>query len=417
MAETFLSTTDLRAALADADFERPPAFVMNAHVTGLTVARALADAGVPVVALDHPEEGPNAVAPPSAAVSLAGAVTYPLDDREAFREDLAALAAAAGGDAVAFGCMDEWVHALAATRPDGVSLPFAPDRAEALLDKSSLYARAEDLGVPYPETYRLADHDPDDVADRLGFPLVLKPTRKREGEAVLGTNVVEAGDAETFRETVAAARDGGVDLLAQERVRRTPGRDHSLASYVPPSGDPLAVVGHVHARQPAGYGTACLVERTERPEIRERALAVVDDAGYHGISEAEFVHDADRDEFVLLDVNTRPWKWVGLPVAAGANLPLSAYRDTVDADVDVGAVADGGTAPATRWLSLRDYLALLASSSFPDALSAADWRALVSGAFEGSGALTTAVYRPSDPGPTARLLATEFGEAEYYCPC
>src|SRR6056297_1065736 len=49
---TFRSFEGLREALADADFDRPPAIVANAHVTGLSVARALKARDVPVVAVD-----------------------------------------------------------------------------------------------------------------------------------------------------------------------------------------------------------------------------------------------------------------------------------------------------------------------------------------------------------------------------
>jgi len=421
MTDDFLSTEALVEALSAAEFDRPPAFVMNAHITGLGVARALSADGVPVVALDRADEGADAVAPPSDAVAHAGAVTYPLDDRDGFRADLEALADAAGAEPVAFGCMDEWVHGLAESRPDGVRLPFAADRIGGVLDKFALYDRAEALGVPYPETYRLDEHDPGEAAEALGFPLIVKPARKRAGEAVLGSNVVEVGDEAEFRDVVARAREADVGVMAQEKIRAVPGRDHSLASYAPESGDPLAIVGNARVHYPLSFGTSCLVERARKPEIRERALAVIEDAGYRGISESEFVYDADREEFVLLDINTRPWKWIDLPVTAGANLPLAAYADAVGADRErAGPTGDGDGIGdrAARWVYLRDYLALLSERpSFEDALSAAGWRALLSETFEDDGALTTAVYRPSDPGPAARLVETEFGDADYYCPC
>jgi len=56
MAAQFRSTEALIDALADASFDRPPALVSNAHVTGLSrVARALDAHDVPVIALDRPE--------------------------------------------------------------------------------------------------------------------------------------------------------------------------------------------------------------------------------------------------------------------------------------------------------------------------------------------------------------------------
>ncbi|WP_232687152.1 carboxylate--amine ligase [Halobacterium zhouii] len=406
---TFLEFDALRDALADADFDRPPAFVANAHITGLSVARALDAHDVPVVALDRSGDG---AAPPSDAVDFAGRVAYPLDDRERFRENVETLAAELDHDPVAFGCMDEWALAFAETEPEGVRLPFADsDVLDAVLDKSSLYRTCEELGVPYPETHRLSEVDADEAADELGFPLVVKPARKREFEEAVGTNVIEVADREEYHDVVEMARETGIEIMAQEKVPVARGEDCSLASYVPEDGAPLAVVGNARVRAPLGYGTSCLVERVERPTVEDRALSVIEETGYHGISEAEFVYDRERDDYVLLDVNTRPWKWISMPVAAGANLPMAAYADATGADYEAGPITDA------RWCSLEDYLPLLANDELADVLSAADWRALASGDFERSGDLTTAVYRPSDPAPIAHRLDVEFGGRDYYCSC
>jgi len=443
MAAQFRSTEGLIDALSDTDFDRPPALVSNAHVTGLGVARALDAHDVPVIALDRiestfdrTESGDAAMstdsavrhdgfAPPSDAVDFAGAVTYPLDDLDGFREDVEAIVDAAGIDAVAFGCMDEWALAYAEAEPDGVRLPFsAIDTLDDVLNKSSLYATCEALDVPYPETYRLAEtakaatREPDatldEAAEALGFPLVVKPELKRDFEEAFGTNVIEIADREEFADVVAAAREESIAVMAQKRVDIATGRDHSLASYIPPSGaeDALGVVGNAAVRYPQQFGTSCLVETADEPEIEARALAVLDDAGYHGISEAEFVYDAEREEFLLLDVNTRPWKWISMPVAAGANLPMAAYAAVTDADYESPGI------DPTRWVYLRDYLALLAGDdAFWDQLSADDWRRLVSGRFEHDGDLTTGIYRPTDPAPAAKLFETEFVDRDYYCSC
>ncbi|WP_440006634.1 carboxylate--amine ligase [Halomicrococcus sp. SG-WS-1] len=410
MASEFRSVDGLRDALAAASFDRPPAIVCNAHVTGLSVARALSAHDVPVVAIDRNGRG---VAPYSDAVDFAGQVTYPLDDLDGFREDVEALAAETGHEPVAFGCMDEWVHAFAGSEPEGVRLPFAgQETVDAVLDKESLYATAEELGVPYPETYRLSETDPDDAADALGFPLIVKPARKREFEEAVGTNVIEVADREELHDVAAMSREHGIRVMAQEKVPVVTGEDRSLASYVPRDGDPVTFVGNARVRYPQAFGTSCLVRRTETPEVRERALAVLEETGYYGISEAEFVYDGDREEYVLLDVNTRPWKWISLPVAAGADLPWAAYAEAVGETFQAGQPRDA------TWVYLADYLRLLASDAgFSDVLGQAEWQSLLSGAFETETGLTTGVYRPSDPGPAYRLLRTETGSAEYYCSC
>jgi predicted ATP-grasp superfamily ATP-dependent carboligase len=438
---TFRSFEGLREALADADFDRPPAIVCNAHVTGLSVARALTARDVPVIAIDRNEKG---VAPYSDAVDFAGQVTYPLDDEAGFREDVEALAAEVDHEPVAFGCMDEWVHAFSRTEPAGVRLPFA-DREiiDRVLDKESLYAIAEALDVPYPETYRIAETDPSETggesgpsagrdaggsgsagresvpaaeaAQLLDFPFVVKPARKRKFEEAVGTNVIEVADETEFEDVVANAAAEGIRVMAQEKVPVVQGQDCSLASYVPESGDPVSFVGNARVRYPLGYGTSCVVQRADEAaasEVEANALAVLDETDYHGISEAEFVYDGDREEYVLLDVNTRPWKWISLPVQAGANLPLAAYSDAVGQAYEPDEIRDA------RWVYLADYLKLLGSDDgFADVLGRNDWLSLVSGDFEVSANLTTGVYRPSDPAPAYQLLTTEFGTQEYYCSC
>ncbi|WP_435153948.1 carboxylate--amine ligase [Haladaptatus sp. DFWS20] len=410
MAEEFRSFDGLCEALAGTTFERPPAIVCNAHVTGLSVARALSDHDVPVIAIDRNGKG---VAPYSDAVDFAGQVTYPLDDRDGFREDVEVLAAELEHEPVAFPCMDEWVHAFAGTEPEGVRLPFAGrETIDAVLNKESLYEKAEELGVPYPETYRMADTDPEKAIENLDFPFVVKPALKREFEEAVGTNVIEVADEAEFLDVVAMADDTGINVMAQEKVDIATGRDCSLASYVSQEGDPVTFVGNARVRYPQEFGTSCLVRRVDQPEIEERALSILEATGYYGISESEFVYDESREEYVLLDINTRPWKWISLPVQAGADLLGAAYAEAVGEEFEVGETHDA------TWVYLADYLKLLANDAgFSDVLGETQWYELFSGEFEHVDTLTTGVYRPSDVGPAYRLMKTEFGTGDYYCSC
>ena len=416
----FHSRRGLLDAVADRNFERPPAIVCNAHVTGLGVARALSAHDVPVIALDRVEDG---VAPGSNAVDLAGHVTYPLDDLDGFREDVEAVADETGHEPVAFGCMDEWVHAFADAEPEGVRLPFADREViDGVLDKTALYARCEKLGVPYPETYRIEETGTDGngpparsteaAAEELGFPLVLKPALKREFEEAVGTNVIEVESREEYREVVSGAADEGIRLMAQEKVPVAEGEDRSLASYVPPEGDPLAVVGNARVRFPGGYGTSCVVDAIEDPALRDRALSVLDDAGYYGISESEFVYDEAREEYVLLDVNTRPWKWIGMPVATGRNLPMAAYTDATGGEYEPNPTDE------MRWVFLADYIQRLSTDpGFVDVLSQDEWMAILAGEMGPDAGIVTGVYDPDDPKPACQLVRTELGGREYYCAC
>lgn len=413
MASEFRSFDELCDVLEDRSYDRPPAIVCNAHITALAVARSVDARGVPVIALDRESDG---VAPYSDAVDVAGRVRYPLEDEDGFREDLETLVARLDHEPVAFPCMDEWALALARTAPEGVRLPFADfETTDGVLDKSALYQRALDTDVPIPETYWLDDTDPDVAADELGFPLVVKPALKRRFEEEFGTNLFVVDTREEYLSIVDEAAAAELRLLAQEYVPKGRGELYTLASYVPERGveDAVTMVGNRLAVYPPDVGTTCLVEATDAPQVESYGLEIIDESGYHGISEAEFLYDERRDEYLLLDINTRPWKWIDLPVRAGADLPGVAYLDTLGEGFD----SEPSTASDTRWVYLRDYLALLSEHAVSDHLTRSEWSDLISGQVEQRRDLTTAVYRPSDPGPTRRLLETEFSDREYYCAC
>ncbi|MES3517213.1 MAG: carboxylate--amine ligase [Natronomonas sp.] len=412
MASTFHSFEDLCGVLENRSYDRPPAIVCNAHITGLGVARSLDAQGVPVIALDRTPDG---VAPYSDAVDVAGAIRYPLDDEDGFRDDMETLVDHLGADPVAFPCMDEWALALARSTPDGVRLPFAEfETVDGVLDKSALYRRAIDVGVSIPETYWLEETDPEVAAEELGFPLVVKPALKRRFEEQFGTNLVVAETPEEYHSVLTEASRADLSLLAQEFVPKEQGDLYTLTSYVPADGTERAItmVGNRLAVYPPSVGTTCLVETADVPAVETNGLEILEASGYHGISEAEFLYDDRREEYLLIDVNTRPWKWIDLPIQAGADLPAVAYADTIGESFDANPeITD------KRWVYLRDYLALLSAHPVPDRLDEDDWRAIVTGDVENHDELTTAVYRPSDPGPTMRLIETEFSDREYYCAC
>ncbi len=172
---------------------------------------------------------------------------------------------------------------------------------------------------------------------------------------------------------------------------------YSFCSYIAPDGEVRgAFVGRKLEQYPEGFGTGCLVIGEQVPEIHERGAAILKAFGYHGISEVEFIWDPARKEHLLLDVNPRVWKWVGLPIASGVDLPWLAYSEAIGQPVRAGEPRDG-----LRWIYERDY-ALLAQS-----------RPL----FPATGEVVNAVWDPDDPGPFAQLILNEGPAGKYYCAC
>ena len=45
-----------------------------------------------------------------------------------------------------------------------------------------------------------------------------------------------------------------------------------------------------------------------------------------GLVEMDFIRNARDNRYYLLDVNPRPWTWIGLAEAAGVDLALAQWR-------------------------------------------------------------------------------------------
>ena len=394
----------------------PAALVMNSHITGLAVARSLGRQGVPVVGLDDERGGLGQHSRHLAGLGLVPGPT--VEDGQALADHLSALGPSFAERPVLIPTNDDWVLALARHRAQlegHYRYSFAAyDVVQRALAKTSLYRACETLGIAIPRTWYLDEATPEQVAAVVPYPCVLKPDDSRGFYTAFRAKVFVVQDAETFLQRCAEAAAAGLTLVAQEWVETRPGGFWSVASYLSPDGSARGVfTGRKLEQWPPDFGTSCLADSRWDPEIADAGVRVLQALGYSGISEIEFVEDAATGRSLLLDVNTRAWKWIGLPVAAGVDLPLLAYRDAVGEAFDSGPQRDG-----VRWTFLRDYLPLVRSGTATvpeEQVTKAEWTALLAGR---PSDLVDAVQDPDDPEPAYDALWGELtGGVGYRCAC
>ncbi len=405
--------TAIRAASNDSDM--PAAVVFNCHITGLAVARSLGRRGVPVIGLDRDQKGYGLH---SRYTTVAGRCPYPLDDERAFIDLLMEIGSQLRQKAVLFPCLDEWVFAVARHREkleQYFLLPFSElDTIERILDKNLLYRKCEERKIPIPRTFYLNERNADQIASEVGFPCILKPALQREFTNEFGEKVFRVESREEFLQL--AERAARHPLLAQEIVGAGIDSFYSLCSYVGRDGQAKGVfVGRKLEQYPADFGTACLVDSRYVEEIIERGTDVLNQFGYQGISEVEFIYDERDSDFKLLDINTRVWKWVGLPIRAGIDLPWLAYADAVYGNVE----AAGRQQDEIRWVYLKDYVALRRAQlgSAETTLTRQEWNELISGRSDSNSSIVDAVLSSDDPEPFALLMESLFEKRQYYCAC
>ncbi len=394
----------------------PAALVMNTHITGLAVARSLGRAGVPVIGLDDERGGLGQSSRHLAGLGLVPGPT--VDDGQALADHLIALGPSFAERPVLVPTNDDWVLALARHRT-GLEEHYRSSSAgydvvRRALEKTSLYRACEALGVAIPRTWYLDEQTPEQVAAVVPYPCVLKPDDSRGFYTAFRAKVFVVHGAEAFVQRCAEAAAVGLALVAQERVETRPGGFWSVASCLSPDGTVRGVfTGRKLEQWPPDFGTSCLADSRWDPAIAEAGVRVLQELGYSGISEVEFVEDPATGRRLLLDVNTRAWKWIGLPVAAGVDLPLLAYRDAIGEPCDSSPQRDG-----VRWTFLRDYVPLLRSGAATvpeEQVTKAEWTALLAGR---PSDLVDAVHDPDDPEPAYDVLWSELtGGLGYRCAC
>ena len=395
--------------------EMPAALVFNCHITGLAVARSLGRRGVPVIGLDRDHNGYGLH---SRYTTVAARCPYPLDDERAFIDLLMEIGSALRKKAVLFPCLDEWVFAVARHArelEEFFHLPFSDlETIERILDKNLLYRKCEERGIPIPRTFYVGQEPPEQIASEISFPCIVKPALQREFTNEFGEKVFQANTREEFLRMCERARHH--PLLAQEIVGAGVDSFYSLCSYIGRDRTAKGVfVGRKLEQYPKDFGTACLVDSRYVEEIVERGVDILKQFGYQGISEVEFIYDERDGDFKLLDINTRVWKWIGLPIRAGIDLPWLAYADAVEGNVE----PSGRQQDAMRWVYLKDYIALRRESAGLEetTLTREDWVELIAGRADSNSLIVPAVLSSDDPEPFARLMEGLFQERQYYCAC
>ena len=296
----------------------------------LGIIRSLAACDIPVIATDR---DPRALGMLSKHART-HVMHDPVDDPAGFIADLETLGRSLPAPGVLFPTHDEAVEVIGphvARLSEWFRMPWSPwSHLQPYIDKAGQHAAAHRIGFPVPLTVEPADEaDVRAAIPDMRFPVVLKP------------RVDPAGFKREFGRQVLQAAHGEELLRQWDRAARhlpqisevIPGGDDclwTLGSYRDADGTPLAsFTGRKLLQWPAGFGTARAAEAWWDPGFAARGHALLDEIGFHGISQVEVKRDPRDGRDYLIEVNPRSWLWISLATEVGVNLPEAAFLDAV----------------------------------------------------------------------------------------
>jgi predicted ATP-grasp superfamily ATP-dependent carboligase len=303
------------------------AVILGGAHGSLAVARSLGRHGVPVwfVGDDHPIAKYSRYVGRSfnwAGPGDKDAVGWLLD--LARRHGLDRWALFAGGDEeVRFVAQH---HAILSEAFRVTTPPWAVARFAC--DKRLTHQHAVTVGVDCPWS-RIPRNRDEVAALECSFPAILKPAYRagRNDFTMAKAWRVDDRAALLSRYDEAAALVGPDAIVIQELI---PGAGDAQFSYaaVWDNGAPVAsLVARRQRQYPVNFGfTSTFVETIEQAAVEEAASRFLAFLRFSGLVEAEFKYDVRDGRYKLLDVNPRPWTWIGLGGAANVDFPWIQWR-------------------------------------------------------------------------------------------
>jgi predicted ATP-grasp superfamily ATP-dependent carboligase len=220
-----------------------------------------------------------------------------------------------GSDSALLAISDGREHLLKLTN---LGLPSKATVGRAL-DRSALAESAAHAGLASASSVRCAGpEDALDAAAQLGFPVVLKSTQAaslRLGRAIGAPKSRPVRDAADLQ---ALAPLFGEPLVVQ---RQLSGELLSFGGVFAGGALLASAVSRYKRTWPPPGGSVSFSQTIDPPDgLEEGVRALLDHIGWEGIFELELIR-SERDTFVPIDLNPRPYGSMALACAAGAPLP------------------------------------------------------------------------------------------------
>jgi predicted ATP-grasp superfamily ATP-dependent carboligase len=193
-----------------------------------------------------------------------------------------------------------------------LSIP-EPDVVEICYNKRSTYLKAQELGIPIPESY-FPDNleELKDLAGSIRYPVILKPAVMHTFHQVTGKKVLFCKD----KEDLLSSYERIVEIIPPDEVivqEFLKGGAKTLYSYGSFAAN-KTIYGSLSANRirqnPMDFGNStCYAVTVAEPTFEALAIKFLQEINYFGMSEVEFMLDTETGVYKMLEINPRAWKW------------------------------------------------------------------------------------------------------------
>jgi predicted ATP-grasp superfamily ATP-dependent carboligase len=310
----------------------PIAIIFTMQVQGLGITRSLIKENIPVLAVDHDKNNYGRFSKYVTAIISPSAEK----DESAFIDFMINLGKNLTNKGVLFPTRDIELLVLSRYREvleEYFFYPMAEHRIiERCVDKFKLYPATEKIGIPIPKTYFPKGlEEVKKIAGEIDYPYIIKPDTHEKFFEIFQKTALLANSKDELLKHYTRAAEEDLKIMVQEVIQGQAERLYTLGSYADKNSRLIGIFVAKKIRQyPSDFGTCRVAEPICQPEIIKLGRKLIEGLNYHGISQVEFKKDPKDEVFKLMEINARNWMWISLPTACGVNLPVIAYKDTIE---------------------------------------------------------------------------------------
>ncbi len=317
-----------------------PIIVYNCSYNGLSIIQELGSIGINCIALDK-------------KYSVGAFSKYakfklcpdPIKQEKGFIEFLYKLCERLPLKPVLFPTNDEWALVTAKYKEylSEVSFPCISnyETTSTILSKDLFYQTGKKRNYLTPITWT---KDEVLLINNIDFPIVAKAKYKSLPYYYEGVNLdkylkknrlVVLHDKKQLNNYIIKNQEILPHVVFQEYVEGLSDSMFTVGIYADSNNEIKAVfTGRKVRGYPADIGDNILGESHKVPELLiENTVRIVNEMSFEGIAEFEYKKDEKTGDYSLIEINPRPWSWIGITPYCGVNIPYIAYKSLLGEEV------------------------------------------------------------------------------------
>jgi predicted ATP-grasp superfamily ATP-dependent carboligase len=245
-------------------------------------------------------------------------------------------------EAVLFPCADSWTRAISSlegTVDRRLSFCLPPiELLDKFVNKEAFESLLDQHNIPRPRTISIeSETDIDRVESDPFGDWFLKPVDSQSFFQRYQVKAFRVGSKEKAKEKWRQISGDGHRTVMQEYVPGPASCHYFIDGYISRDHKLKALFPRQRIRMyPVDFGDSSYMTSVPRGQIEPAEQSItrlLTAVKYRGIFSGEFKFDHRDGQYKLLEINTRPWAYIGFASSCGVNVAYLAYLDALGKEV------------------------------------------------------------------------------------